>query len=156
MKDEPGYNNKVDIWSLGCILYELVVGSKAFSHDFATLQYAQGNEVELQFPQLWHFDSRAQSLAMSLVYTSLETDWWLRPTTRAVLDVLATYDQVITQVTVGRSHHEMVTLHKGPAPLSDLLRRKFSEQGIAGSQKVMLSKADEALWSYVKWMPIWY
>ena len=33
------FNNKVDIWSIGCILFELAVCRKAFVNDFATLQY---------------------------------------------------------------------------------------------------------------------
>jgi serine/threonine protein kinase len=36
---KPGYNNKVDIWSMGCILYELAVGRRAFYNDFATIKY---------------------------------------------------------------------------------------------------------------------
>jgi hypothetical protein len=35
-----GYNKKVDIWSLGCILFELCVGKKAFKDDFDTFQFA--------------------------------------------------------------------------------------------------------------------
>jgi len=37
--DQPLYNNKIDIWSMGCILYEFSVGKRAFRHDFATLEY---------------------------------------------------------------------------------------------------------------------
>lgn len=38
------YNKKADIWSLGCIVHELCVGRKAFSSDWAALQYANGRE----------------------------------------------------------------------------------------------------------------
>jgi serine/threonine protein kinase len=32
------YSNEVDIWALGCILYEFVVGKRAFESDYFTLQ----------------------------------------------------------------------------------------------------------------------
>jgi serine/threonine protein kinase len=35
----PGFNNKVDIWSMGCILYELAVGRRAFENDYSILEY---------------------------------------------------------------------------------------------------------------------
>lgn len=35
------FNNKLDIWSLGCILYELCFGRKAFKSDFETLEFAR-------------------------------------------------------------------------------------------------------------------
>jgi serine/threonine protein kinase len=40
LRDESVYTNKVDIWALGCILYELACGRKAFSGDWTTLAYA--------------------------------------------------------------------------------------------------------------------
>jgi serine/threonine protein kinase len=36
---KPGFTNKVDIWSMGCILYELAVGRRAFENDYAILEY---------------------------------------------------------------------------------------------------------------------
>lgn len=40
-----GYSNKADIWSLGCIIYELVTGSKAFPGDYAVLQYVMSSKA---------------------------------------------------------------------------------------------------------------
>lgn len=40
LNDDARYNNRSDIFALGCILYELVTGQKLFSGDFAVLQYA--------------------------------------------------------------------------------------------------------------------
>jgi serine/threonine protein kinase len=37
--DEPKYTNKVDVWSMGCILYELTIGARAFPTDYAVLSY---------------------------------------------------------------------------------------------------------------------
>jgi serine/threonine protein kinase len=39
------YNNKVDIWSIGCILFELAVCQKAFFNDWATLHYQSSSEA---------------------------------------------------------------------------------------------------------------
>lgn len=35
LDDEPTFTNKVDIWALGCILYELAKGRVAFREDWA-------------------------------------------------------------------------------------------------------------------------
>lgn len=42
--DSSKYTNKVDIWALGCIPYELVVGKKAFDSDWNIMCYYRGNE----------------------------------------------------------------------------------------------------------------
>jgi serine/threonine protein kinase len=39
LRDNPFYTNKSDIWALGCILFELVTSKKAFSADWAVVQY---------------------------------------------------------------------------------------------------------------------
>ena len=38
------YTNKVDLWGVGCILYELVLGRKAFGNDFEILRYANSGK----------------------------------------------------------------------------------------------------------------
>jgi Protein kinase domain/Ankyrin repeats (many copies)/Ankyrin repeat len=39
MSENPRYNNKIDIWGMGCVLYELAVGKAAFANSFARFQY---------------------------------------------------------------------------------------------------------------------
>jgi serine/threonine protein kinase len=40
-EDAGSYNNKVDIWAVGCILYELAARKKVFSGDWAVLDYSR-------------------------------------------------------------------------------------------------------------------
>src|SRR5579859_6757823 len=49
LKNGAEYNNKVDIWALGCILHELIVGSKPFSDDFHVHQYASTTNTSRRF-----------------------------------------------------------------------------------------------------------
>jgi serine/threonine protein kinase len=44
------YTNKVDIWAIGCILYELIFKAKVFDDDYAALQYWSDCNKELQLP----------------------------------------------------------------------------------------------------------
>ena len=41
------FTNKVDIWSMGCILYELAVGRKAFISDWTVFTYTSSGEVDV-------------------------------------------------------------------------------------------------------------
>jgi len=44
-----GYTNRVDVWAVGCIFYELIVGDRPFAEDFFALQYKHSNE-EITIP----------------------------------------------------------------------------------------------------------
>lgn len=49
----PTFNEKVDIWALGCILHELVTEEPAFSHDWAAWDYYHSKEdVGLELDEL--------------------------------------------------------------------------------------------------------
>jgi serine/threonine protein kinase len=41
------YNNKVDIFAMGCILFELTSGKRAFRNDFAVHQYSESRTLTL-------------------------------------------------------------------------------------------------------------
>lgn len=44
------FNNKSDIWALGCIVYEICVGQKAFSSDWSVIQYSLTGQINLSPP----------------------------------------------------------------------------------------------------------
>jgi serine/threonine protein kinase len=50
IREQSVYNNKVDIWALGCIFYEILSGVQLFSSDWATREYAASRKLELPVP----------------------------------------------------------------------------------------------------------
>jgi hypothetical protein len=41
--DNSGFNNKVDIWAMGCILFELATGANPFATDHVVAEYSRGD-----------------------------------------------------------------------------------------------------------------
>jgi hypothetical protein len=85
---EPsGYNNKTDVWSLGCIGYELFTGQKAFRDDFHVFQYSTSRNPPKEVIQqltpigqyyvqdLLEIDPAKRPSAKLLLLGKFGTDW---------------------------------------------------------------------------------
>jgi hypothetical protein len=92
--ETPTFNNKLDIWSMGCILYELVVGQKAFRTDQAVFSYRQNASSMINVPfesQAFDTDSRekfTQSICSMLQITSTQ-----RPSAPVLLRTFVQYSR---------------------------------------------------------------
>jgi serine/threonine protein kinase len=51
LREDARYNNKADIFALGCIIYEIVTCRKLFASDFAVWEYAMKKDPLL--PRIW-------------------------------------------------------------------------------------------------------
>src|SRR5271155_1059326 len=79
LRASPTFNNKVDIWAMGCILYELVYATKAFPSDeelfhFTMSVRTNGGKIELpQSSETVNGEARRE-FTSSMMYEMLEID----------------------------------------------------------------------------------
>jgi serine/threonine protein kinase len=78
---KPVYNNKVDIWSMGCILYELAQGQKAFYTDWATIQHkTSGSSLDIILDET--FSEQCKEAVTVSIHAMLQIDSVLRPSAK--------------------------------------------------------------------------
>jgi serine/threonine protein kinase len=86
------YNNKVDIWAIGCILFEVLFGQKAFSGDYEVLQlYSLGanSRQRLRIPFNTDNCNWNKNLLLPLseiIHECLDSNPASRPTATTLLD----------------------------------------------------------------------
>ena len=78
------FNNKVDIWAIGCILYEVVTLQKAFATDNAVYDYSvqhvvSGENMKLPLDLGVYQDAEFEDAIGDLVHAMLEVDSSKRP-----------------------------------------------------------------------------
>lgn len=98
LREKGGYNNKADIWSLGCIGYELFTGQKAFRDDFHVFEYASARKPpkklinqltptgKYYIQDLLEIDPVKRPSAKNLLRVKFRTEWeGIPPTSVSVI-----------------------------------------------------------------------
>ena len=85
------YNNKADIWAIGCILVEVLFQQKAFDSDFAVFQYATSRK-NFQIPLDNPFPEKLKGHISSLVHDTLNVNPSNRPSAH---DLLTRFQSVL-------------------------------------------------------------
>ena len=83
---------KVDMWALGCVIYECITGLKAFSGDYAVATYSEETTPPFSLPwSSWFW----RQLLGSMVQHLLRKDETNRPTPTDILALLDSFRRVI-------------------------------------------------------------
>jgi serine/threonine protein kinase len=90
--DQPTVSKMVDIWALGCIIYELACRRKAFEAEWDVFEYSMTKtlpETRLNWPKTFisHFTSTLQEL--------LSPDWAQRPPAVDIRKISCSYCQLL-------------------------------------------------------------
>ena len=94
------YTNKVDVWALGCIFFEVVVRERAFSSDSVVQKYPQevreGRLLDIAFDPSTVPDSARQTFISETIYSMLEIDPNQRPRASHLLENFKSSFQWVT------------------------------------------------------------
>jgi serine/threonine protein kinase len=131
VRDHSMFTKESDIFSLGCILYELISGGRAFPHDSAVFNYCFGHFDPPDLPPLTLCE-KLNAYTTLLVKSMLEVDWWRRPPASAILKSL---DFISAESCIVQFYS------------------KAEEEPNSG-HTVALSSDDER-WPYIRWQPFW-
>ena len=156
---EPTYTNKVDVWSMGCILYELVTGIRAFRtdwHVFAYLSSQRNKDVVLDNT----FDARSIDTITKHIHDMLSTESSARPSASVLskeftrecqlvqANLLALSDDSEQTQSMPQSHQVIVTGDENcatsvPSHLIGVSLYSVAEKGDVEAVKILLNaKAD--------------
>jgi serine/threonine protein kinase len=137
------FTNKVDIWALGCILYELVTHKLAFSNDWAIMAYSSStaNLDPASFSSA--YTEQSKCVLAALIRVMLQVEKTSRPSAKSIVAALSASNEN-GRVWISGCKHEHNNL------LSD-----HTEYG-KGSPNVIDLSAEDERWRAVHWLRHWY
>jgi serine/threonine protein kinase len=83
------FNNKVDIWSIGCIIYELLTEERAFKGDYEVLKWTVDKRKTIPLEVIP--DDGPRELLSQFLITCLKFNPNERPTAQRICDLLGLY-----------------------------------------------------------------
>lgn len=147
VRERPLVSKNSDIWSLGCILYELASGRKAFRNDWAVREYSFSKQ-KLDIPVL-QVDARLKAYIRELIHSMLEIEWRKRPSTRDILQALASLcDRKSAVILCFVTEGMCCPGHDGK--LGEFTGDSQNPQ----IRQVLLEKGCQN-WEVVRWVPCW-
>lgn len=115
VSDTPTYTAKVDIWALGCILYELTCGEPAFLSDYDT-KWFRAEDTKRVSNTLFSDDFLAEVSA--IVGGLLARDWRRRPDIATIINKVDLYRQALS-TEINGGEHKLQENHDPYTPKDD-------------------------------------
>jgi len=99
------YTNKVDVWAIGCILYELVFSRRPFDSDYAARRYAEsGNEFEVPCTSISHIsEEKTTKFITQIIPELLKVDAMERPSARLIYERFISWRSDISTIQTDRT-----------------------------------------------------
>jgi serine/threonine protein kinase len=128
---ELRYSTKLDIWQLGCIVFEFALGRRAFSSNLATLKYKEGlSKLEVRLDNDDSFGEDCKKNVSSCIFSMLQIEERQRPTASEMVTRFLELHAVGERRTESPEHNRTNIRHSFlPLPLPnrvDITHQKIS------------------------------
>jgi len=146
LKEFPVFSNKVDIFALGCILFELVTGGKkAFQSDFFIHEYRSRDQLKIPFTE--KIDESSRTEFEGEIYRMLAADRTDRPSSRNLRQKFA----LNRSVAVGHACHGRGDNQKSILAFTKAIQQGSSDSSIwrpLGDSYQAMGYYDKAILAY--------